>query len=163
MKHLLFIACLLSSPTLAADIIPIKLGMNKIDINSDGETEYVLKTWRENHNAHGFYTYQFADKDWNTITIGRNRTKTLVTSAQGADCVTQDYFIIKGIGLVKAYRDTKRGYGAKENVWITTLYLAQNTNEKPGLPKQFFNPIVDWVSKSKHCDVIDGLLEILAQ
>lgn len=51
------------APAIAGDepsmIIDLKEGINYIDFNNDGRKDMVVKAWRENNNAHGYYMYVF--------------------------------------------------------------------------------------------------------
>ncbi|GGF60861.1 hypothetical protein GCM10011332_13310 [Terasakiella brassicae] len=42
-------------------IVPLNYGTNAHDLDGDGKTEQVIKSWRENYNAHGYHGYLFLE------------------------------------------------------------------------------------------------------
>jgi hypothetical protein len=128
----LFLAFLLLVPAQTAfaqeSFLSIQNGISHIDITGDGKPETLIKAWRENFNAHGFYTIQFLqnEKNNNLSVIGvespleNQEIYSFLQTEGGSDCITKDYRILqKGIAsfLIQAIRPLQGvSYSEKEKL-----------------------------------------------
>ena len=88
----------------SSNIIFLKNGINKIDLNADGVQDMVVSGHRNNSTAHDFnyYTFYVFDKDfkknytqpWNIVEILGNE-KYNIKSDEGADGKLLDVFFLK--------------------------------------------------------------------
>jgi len=169
MKFITIVATILWAGTAIAQdtLVALQNGINHIDLDGDGVEEQIIKTWRENYNAHGYNGYLFlgmsdVDKTMVTITLSPPKAshQDMVFSGEGVDCTYQDYFLVSnehGIRLVKASRSIVESFAAHEPVTFEFYQLAKNDEGIPGDPYRFwqFNRTV--ITEQKYCDVSDAL------
>jgi len=155
----------------------IPLGISHIDFNGDRRPEIVVRAWRENFNAHGFFVLSFYSEDpaRQALVAGRSVSAplgsipvkrlngeefaTTLWTEQGADCVLTDFRLLRSgqrIMLVQAERGEGRGYDDRRAVVFTVYELRQNDAELPGLPDSYFSPVGHYQTKRRYCDVTDA-------
>ncbi|MDR1027701.1 MAG: hypothetical protein LBL46_04775 [Rickettsiales bacterium] len=104
MKRLLVLLSIFFPAASFSEIIDIKYGTNKLDLNGDGVSDLIIKTDRESGTAHGYIMYAFAldiDGKYENIKFeGVNRAK----ETPGVDCnesvirlekIGRDFFLTK--------------------------------------------------------------------
>ena len=147
-------------------MIEIQPGLTKTDLNGDGKEETLLKVWRENFNAHGYYVLMFLQGDasknqpLSIIGIENKDEKTIESSIetdQGADCTVADYRIFlsgKITYLIAAQKPVdKDGYDALLPVSFNIYKLEYNEEGAPGTPEWLFKYIRTTQTKQTYCDV----------
>lgn len=167
------------SPALAQmEIVPLNYGSNAIDLDGDGKTEQIVKSWRENFNAHGYHSYLFlesrkSDKGQITSTItvlapDKGVHRDMVRSSEGANCTITDYTLVQvndesALVLLKSSRPTTDGYGGKHPVTFEFYKLTRNEEGIPGDPHRYWQPHKAITSKQTYCDVHNAMKAELLQ
>ncbi|MEK6312814.1 carbapenem self-resistance protein CarG family protein [Burkholderia gladioli] len=154
-------------------VVPVANGMTRVAF--DGNDGYVIRSWRENYNAHGFdvISFHFVDKanggQWNLVPLygapGKPGAKgaaddeidTLSVSG-GADCLLQDFRLLKGAAgqpmrLVVATREVGDNYAASETVRFSEYVLTRNDDGTIGWPPLYFKLVKRTQSTGRYCDV----------
>lgn len=144
----------------------IPSGLHSIDLDQDGHDEFVIKAWRENFNAHGFFTLSFykIQDDGALLIIPVEDSKTgeflnAVQTLQGADCIVQDYRLLKSGTLIKAYRDLGEGFSDVKPVTFEMYRLQKNVDELPGIPRWFYKKFHVSQTSKRYCDVEKAFLD----
>lgn len=139
-------------------VVPVANGMTRVPF--DGNDGYVIRSWRENYNAHGFdmIRFHFVDKanggQWSLVplygTPGKARTKgtdddevDTLTVSGGADCLLQDFRLLKAgavqpMRLIVATREMGDNYAASETVRFSDYVLTRNDDGTIGWPPFYF-------------------------
>jgi hypothetical protein len=165
------------------DVVPIKAGITKFDIDGDGLEDFVVKSLRNNNTAHrpSIYTFyrtcKYKNEDdpcWynkiETIFFIHNRKKYEPVESHwtniGESGILNDIRIIKNkINdrhlIVRAKRDYKESYAESNIVRFTIyrLYLPQD-DKKTGnyIPPAFWKEDGVYVSKGVYVDVGEAFL-----
>lgn len=155
-------------------VVPLKNGINSIDLNGDGVQDMVIKSRRENYNAHGKSIYHFfvelkssdgATEKWNLVpfTEGSPKERHGLGTHEGADCVLGEIRLVRDTGrlefpLIVIYADRKLGesYVATETVTFSVYELKHNHEGIPGWPTFYFERRNVTEAKRKYCDVNDA-------
>jgi hypothetical protein len=92
----------------------IPIGISRIDLDGDGHLEVVVRAWRENFNAHGFFVLSFYSEDPERQALVKGRSApaalgvipvergdgtvfaTSISTDQGAECVVRLSFLALG-------------------------------------------------------------------
>ena len=172
MKVLICMAvCLaLSIPAAFAERQPHALpwGITRLDLDGDGKKDLIVRSWRENHNAHGYAVYDlFVWKDGvlHRVLFPRKDGKwdLSFTSRQGADCVLRDLFFLEDEGSVRIYQINREfgvGYVDKKRAVIRELRVVRDDKGIPGDPEYWVQGVREWKSRSFVCDIRDALHEV---
>lgn len=154
------------------EVVSLNYGNNTIDLDGDGKTEQVVKSWRENFNAHGYHTYLFLEdrKSYKgqitaTITVldpGKGLHRDMARSSEGADCTVTDYTLVQAndapaLVLLKSSRPTTDGFGGKHPVTFEFYKLARNEEGIPGDPHRYWQRYKTITSKQTYCDVHNAI------
>ncbi|WP_419798860.1 MAG: carbapenem self-resistance protein CarG family protein [Terasakiella sp.] len=166
-----FIATALICSTAAyarMEAVPLKYGSNPIDLDGDGKTEQVIKTWRENFNAHGYYGYLFLEEResykgqiTSTITVlapDKGLHRDMARSNEGVDCTVTDFTLIRtdndpALVLLRSSRPITDGYSGNYPVTFEFYKLTRNEEGLPGDPYRYWKWYKSITSKQKYCDV----------
>ncbi|HHJ11981.1 MAG TPA: hypothetical protein ENK00_02270, partial [Chromatiales bacterium] len=149
MKVLICMAvCLaLSIPAAFAERQPHALpwGITRLDLDGDGKKDLIVRSWRENHNAHGYAVYDlFVWKDGvlHRVLFPRKDGKwdLSFTSRQGADCVLRDLFPHKATKLQPAEiivlnRIGAQGFNGQGRVQVLRYRIKHLREGLPGNPE----------------------------
>ena len=111
----------------AADVlVAIPDGISRTDLDGDGRQEIVVRAWRENFNAHGFFvlSFYFEQPDRQVSVGGRPSPASLgvipiersdregfansVLTEQGAECMLRDFRLLRSRGDVMQLRAERR-------------------------------------------------------
>lgn len=168
-----------AAPALAQmEIVPLNYGSNAIDLDGDGNSEQIVKSWRENFNAHGYHSYLFLENRksdngqiTSTITIlapDKGLHRDMARSSEGADCTVTDYTLVQAndesaLVLLKSSRPTTDGYGGKHPVTFEFYKLARNEESIPGDPHRYWQRYKSITSKQTYCDVHNAMKAELLQ
>jgi hypothetical protein len=165
------------------DVVPIKAGITKFDIDGDGLEDFVVKSLRNNNTAHRQSIYTFYrtckykddnDPCWDnkieTIFIVHDRNDDTPYESYwtrvGISGILNDIRVIKDKKngrhlIVKAKRDYKESY-AKANIvrfTIYRLYLYQDDKESiQYMPSAFWIEDGVYISKGVYVDVGEAFL-----
>ena len=163
---------LASTPDTRNVRIDVKNGPNYVDFTGEGTSDLIVSGWRENLNAHSFELVSFYttkgfesdnSKSWNIVPIrSGDKEDFQITVRGGADCLTQDFRLIRGVGkapatLVLASRPVSTGYANAETVTFSYFSLAFNSEGEIGAPAYWFQKSRSTKSKRAFCDVGDAL------
>jgi hypothetical protein len=161
---LVFIALLaFSGAAKAADRL-MEIPNDITSVSLDGKShDMIVKAYRENYNAHSYYSITFYNKDDNLqlVPIERSIHKPLadeLTTSQGADCVLVDYRLAifdHKTYVVEARRDFGETFGDTTNVQLTIYSLTHNSEGLPGWPSAYFSVFRTWKAKKQYCDVTE--------
>ncbi len=168
------------SPAFAQmEVVSLNYGSNTIDLDGDGKAEQVVKSWRENFNAHGYHSYLFLEnrKSYykgqitSTITVrapDKGLHWDMARSSEGADCTVTDYTLIRAddelaLVLLKSSRPTIDGYGGKYPVTFEFYKLIRNEEGIPGDPHRYWQRYKTITSKQIYCDVHNAMKAELLQ
>src|SRR5467141_2646538 len=87
------------------DVLVLNEGPNNLTLKGWPPTDLVMRAWRENFNAHGFYYYTFyvqhPDSEdgrtrWELVPFATgNRFENGIATSQGADCVLRDVRVLR--------------------------------------------------------------------
>lgn len=148
-------------------------GISHMHLTGNKQPDTIIKAWRENYNAHGFFVLTFLnavtgnsnDSPLNIITIqdgenGPHANDTSISTSQGADCVLTDYRLLKQgkhIFLVKAARAYGDSYVSAEKVTFSFYRMQRNREGTPGQPEYAFVKFAEQQSAQPYCDVGDAL------
>ncbi|SCA55428.1 exported hypothetical protein [Candidatus Terasakiella magnetica] len=171
MKWILVLMCSLFSFSAQAsyEVIPLNYGFNEVDLDGDGKKETVIKTWRENFNAHRYSSYLFIGEELVETGKGKTRQPNIITyispeqhlhrdmmrSSRNADCITMDYVLVKGrrgIELVRVWIP----FGSKK-AQFHYFKLKRNEEGIPGDPHRYWAAYKNKTSLYEHCDVHKAL------
>ncbi|MDV7341806.1 hypothetical protein RYZ26_19580 [Terasakiella sp. A23] len=158
--------------------VSLNYGINSIDLDGDGKAEHVIKSWRENFNAHGYHAYLYLEdrkshqgQITSSITVlapEKGLHRDMARSSEGADCTVTDYILIKknddqALELLKTSRPTTNGYGGKHIVTFEFYKLTRNDEGIPGDPHRYWQRYKTITSKQKYCDVHNAVKAELLQ
>ena len=150
------------------EVVPGRLpwGVTRVDLNGDGHRDVVIRSWRENHNAHGFSVYDvfvWKGKALHRVVLpepaGRGYALSLI-SVQGADCVLRDVYLVRRRGramLMLAERPLGQGYAAAEPVTFSLLRVEESREEVPGMPRFVLRAAEEKRTARPYCDVHEAL------
>lgn len=150
------------APSYAGDNIPEGLSY----INQGKQELLVVKAWRDNFNAHGFYMISIYKKDKSGrlyIIPLENDTKeeasliNQIQTSHGADCTTRDVFI-KSSKIVIAEKQFAMPVCSRAPVIFSVYSLEENTESMPGTPKWYLKRTQKEQSKSTYKDVHEAFL-----
>jgi hypothetical protein len=155
----------------------IPIGVSRIDLDGDGRQEMIVRAWRENFNAHGFFISSFYSEDpyrqalvagralpaaLGVIPIERADTKEFVASIsteQGAECLLRDFRLLpsdQGMLLVEALRRKGHANDDRQSVLFTIYQIRKNEDGLPGLPDAYFSSLDQYETEGTYCDVTDA-------
>jgi hypothetical protein len=158
-------------------LVTIPIGISHIDLDGDGRQEMIVRAWRDNFNAHGFFISSFYSDDpdrqalvagralpaaLGVIPIERADTKEFVASIsteQGAECLLRDFRLLRSdqrILLVEAQRRKGDGYDDRQSVLFTIYQIRKNEDGLPGLPDAYFSSLDQYQTERTYCDVTDA-------
>ena len=148
----------------AGHIQNIANGITVIDIDGDGQKENILKTWRENFNAHGFsillITSQKNGKTEIVPFFENDKEFYTLKTNEGADCILTDYIIYNNqvdIYLIRAQRDLGNSYVDELPVIFTRFKIKENNTGEGGVPALSMAVDKKWTSKKSYCDVNEAI------
>ncbi len=141
-------------------------GITRPDLDGDGRRDLIVRSWRENHNAHGFSVYDlyvWRDETLHRVVVprkGKEGYALHLASRQGADCVLRDAWLSRSGGrpvIVVAERPLGAGHAASARVTFTVYGVSEVEAAVPGMPRFSLEPIRQWASEKEYCDVFDAL------
>jgi hypothetical protein len=163
----------------AADaLVAIPDGISRIDLDGDGGQEIIVRAWRENFNAHGFFVLSFYfEQPDQQASVGEHRLPASlgviaverldrqgftnsVSTEQGAECTLRDFRLLQSDGevmLLAAERRFGSGYDDTQAVLFTVYELTRNAEGLPGLPEAYFAVVRQYETEREYCDVGDAL------
>ena len=154
------------------EVLTVREGPSNLQLKGEGPPDMVMRAWRENFNAHGFYYYTFyvqhPDSEdgrtrWELVpfVIGTHVENGIATS-QGADCVLRDLRVLRPkhppnpATVVIADRELKKTYADTEAVLFSVYELRKNTDGLPGEPGIAFHRVRTIPAHHKYCDVAEA-------
>jgi hypothetical protein len=154
------------------DVLVINEGPNNLQLKGWAPTDLVMRAWRENFNAHGFYYYTFyvqhPDSEdgrtrWELVPfVTANRFANGIATSQGADCVLRDLRVVRPkqppnpVRVLIADREMKGTYADSEHVTFSFYELRTNTRGMPGEPGIAFYRVRTIPARRRYCDVHDA-------
>ena len=147
-------------------LLEIPEGISHIDLDEDGEDELVVKAWRDNFNAHGFYTISFYKEDENgRLTVlpferSNGSFSDNIRTYSGAECWISDIRRYYGFGnsfLIFYQKDNHESMQDEVSVKASFYRLKENKEKLAGLPKWSFAKESEKLSKGKYCDVGEAI------
>lgn len=152
------------------ELIPLRAGFNKVDLDGAGTAATVVVARRENFNAHSFdvvsfYTELMTAADdaarLHVITIydeEQSRHALELTTSEGADCILADHRLFRDRAhrmavLITAERKFGETFVDEQPVTFRRYVLKRNTESLVGAPPVYFEFERKWVSKKSYCDV----------
>lgn len=161
--------CCCAFPAYAAgEAIEIPAGINSVDFDGDGADETVVKAWRGNGNAHGFYALSFYKTgEAGALTLlpveEDGDYREMLFTAQGADCAVTDYWLLREgaqTKLLKLERDMGQSYAEDNRVTYEVYGLNRNEEGLPGVPEAYFRLEKQGRTDRAYCDVGEALGEV---
>src|SRR5437762_2731192 len=151
------------------DVLALNEGPNNLQLKGWAPPDMVMRAWRENFNAHGFYFYTFyaqhPDSEdgrtrWELIPfmVGNHFENGIATS-QGADCVLRELRVVRPkqtpnpVTVLVADREMKGTYADTERVTFSVYELRTNTAGRPGEPGIAFYRVRTIPARRQYCDV----------
>lgn len=176
-----FLIWLSPSNVFAQTVQEIPPGISYADFDDGTKKVMVVKAWRENYNAHGFYVLDFYNpvKTYGSNVDQEDKPTEIAplqiipaekstkfdlnfTTYQGADCVLQDYRFLekdKKTYLWEAERDFGTSFADTEKVNFSLWALQKNDDGIPGWPAVYFKLVKKWQAEKKYCDVANAFRE----
>jgi len=156
----------------SSSVTQLSSGVTAIDIIGDGSPAIAVFSHRENFNAHSFdlltlyWIYRPSDGTtpiWQLIPLvtkdGRPEEDSVLRGG-GADCVLQDFRIIKRQNgpaqLILAKRDFGKTFVDPGLVTFHFFELQDNKQGIPGRPKYYYEESQVLRTKRSYCDVGDA-------
>ena len=170
LARLAALACLLSPAFAhAAQPLPLRNGLNRVDFTGDGRTDLVIIARRENGNAHGFDVVSFHVEDGDLLQVplfDGDREAQFATVHGGADCVLHDLRLLPGATgepatLIRADRALGESYADAAEVTFTWYALRRNVDGEVGRPAWWFERVRETKADKAHCDVGDAFDALL--
>ncbi len=161
-------------PAAPAAVIPLRNGVNRVDILGDGHPAIVFVAWRENYNAHGYSTATFyvreavadrdsaADSTWLLVPFsgGPRDGNDYYRTFEGADCTLNDIRLLQPPGrpfqVVIADRAFGKTFVDTEAVRFDFYDLSRNEEGIVGWPPYYFQHTRTVKAKRPYCDVDDA-------
>jgi len=147
-------------------------GPNSVQLKGEGPSDLVMRGWRENFNAHGFYYYTFyvqhPDSEdgrarWELVPfVTGSRFENGIATSQGADCILRDIRVLRPkqppnpVIVVIADREMRGTYADSERVTFSIYELRKNTQGIPGEPGIEFHRTRTITARLRYCDVSDA-------
>lgn len=153
----------------AAQPLPLRNGLNRVDFTGDGKPDLVTIARRENYNAHGFDVVTFQADDGALLQVplfdGDDEIQ-FATIRGGADCVLHDLRLVPGgagepATLIRADRALGESYADAADVTFTWYALRRNADGEVGRPTWWFERVRTTNAKRPYCDVGDAFREEL--
>jgi hypothetical protein len=154
------------------EVLTLSEGPNNMQLKGEGPPDLVMRAWRENFNAHGFYYYTFyvqhPDSEdgrtrWELVPfVTGNEVENGIATSQGADCVLRDLRVLRPrrapnpATVVIASRELKRTYADAEAVQFSVYELRMNTGGVPGEPGIAFHRVRTILAHRQYCDVAEA-------
>jgi hypothetical protein len=145
----------------------IENGITKLDIDGDGQKDFIVKGYIENITAHSsdVYTIYILKTDpisqktiSNLVKFKKEKNiEYYISTYRGADCDLLDIRIgkydtkDKGMQLIVGEREFGETYIDERNVTFTYYHLV--VDEDSNLPIYIYEPFKKIISKNKYCDV----------
>jgi len=159
------------------EVLALNEGPNSLQLKGWAPPDMVMRAWRENYNAHGFYYYTFyvqhPDSEdgrtrWELVpfVIGNHFENGIATS-QGADCVLRELRVLRPkqspnpVTVLIAEREMKGTYADTERVTFSVYELQMNTRGRPGEPGIAFYRVRTIPARRRYCDVEDAFVREL--
>lgn len=143
-------------------VIKIGNGITQVDFTGDGVPDLIISGHRENYNAHSFDVVSFYvpfENIWNIVPIfGKEKEEWQVSIGGGADCLLQDFRLLKGgakepATLITADRELGESYVNPAKVTFTFYKFTRNKEAEVGEPTFSFIFSKAINSKVNYCDV----------
>ena len=140
-------------------------GITRTDLDGDGRQDIIVRSWRGNHNAHGFSVYDvfvWKGKTLHRVVLPKREGEGYalsMTSVQGADCVLRDVYLVRRQGratLMLAERPLGQGYAAAETVTFSLLRVEEMKEAVPGTPNFVLRKVEQKHTAKPYCDVDDA-------
>ncbi|MCB1650746.1 MAG: hypothetical protein KDI46_01705 [Alphaproteobacteria bacterium] len=137
-------------------------GMSPIDLDGDGVDEIVVKAWRDNFNAHGFYVVSFYKEDenkrLNIIPVEQDDGgfSEILRLYPAAECWISDIRVDPDFLTLYQKTDYKT-IQDKSRVNAYFYKLKENKEGIPGLPEWYFEKKYKVQSKGEYCDVREAI------
>ena len=140
-------------------------GVTRVDLDGDGRQDMIVRSWRENHNAHGFSVYDvfvWKGKTLHRVVVPKQNGggyALSIASVQGADCVLRDVYLVRRQGrtmLMLAERPLGQGYAAAETVTFSLLRVEELKQAVPGTPRFVLTKAEQKHTAKPYCDVDDA-------
>lgn len=142
-------------------------GLTKTDLTGDGVPEIVLKAWRENFNAHGYYVIQLLKLRGNSTNsfdiIGIDYGSDVpipfaheLQSRSTADRITQDQRFVymgKQAFLIEATLSQKGSCCADVPVTFRFFKMSYNREGVPGTTQYYFELTKEWTTANAYPDL----------
>ncbi len=156
------LACLLSPAFAhAAQPLPLRNGLNRVDFTGDGSADLVVIARRENGNAHGFDVVSFHVEDGALLQVplfDDDHEAQFATIRGGADCVLHDLRLLPGAPgepatLIRADRAPGESYADAAEVTFTWYALRRNADGEVGRPIWWYERVRETKADKAYCDV----------
>ncbi len=153
----------IAAPESAGEKLP--WGITRVDLDGDGRQDMIVRSWRENHNAHGFSVYDvfvWKEKTLHRVVLPKGKGggyALSIASVQGADCVLRDVYLAHRQGramLILAERPLGQGYAAAETVTFSLLRVEELKEAVPGTPRFVLTKAEQKHTSKPYCDVDDA-------
>ncbi len=130
-------------------------GITEIDFDGDGTKEIIVKAWRGNFNAHGFYMISVYKEDGGRLLLIPNHDNPIFRTLHTADCTARDYFFLKqsnNIHLIEVMPQN-----SQTRFFVSGLF--ENKQGIPGWAEWYFEPLHTHSSNKKYCNLLEALNE----
>jgi hypothetical protein len=163
------------------NVIRLKNGPNRIDINGDGVADNIFVARRENFNAHGFDLFAFyvwhketvIDDRWHVVPFfdekgAEPHEKEHLITFEGADCTLSDIRLLHAASsksapviVIKGVREFGNSFADDAPVAFQVYELRRNKEMIVGYPPYYFELTRTIAGKKKYCDINDAFQQEL--
>jgi hypothetical protein len=158
-------------------VIPLKNGVNSVELSGDSKKDMVMVAHRENFNAHWYEATtiyilvpekSYGPAAWNVVPVEPMEEEESEDKLEGerlhfmthggADCLLKDFRLLrdpakKRIVVITAEREFGETFIDRQPVVFRYYELSQNTDGMPGSAEFYLKGYRKTVSKAPYCDV----------